>query len=339
MLSSAEVEFREVLIEHPSLRPTAKAQHMLGHPLIVAGPARSGKTGKLLGFYRTALAKGIPGRSAAGDVPGQVAGIGQTLWMAPTARAAAFVRESLLSPGFAACFQPNVYTFEAFAQAILDHAPDVVRPLYGMARRQLIARLADDLRRSGKLAYFAAIADTPGFVDLLSGFLSEMKRHEIWPEAFRDACQRRGITQKDMELFEFYEAYQAVLNKRQLFDAEGRFWTARTLLQEGHRRPFERLRLVVVDGFADFTATQHDILAILAEHADDFVVSLPLERDTESRGDLFAKPRRRLKCCPAGCRRSASSGRIERTIRIGLRWTDWSDTCSAIRGRSCPYSR
>jgi hypothetical protein len=81
-----------------------------------------------------------------------------------------------------------------------------------------------------------------------------------------------------------------VLNRRQLFDAEGRFWTARTLLRDGQRRPFERLRLVVVDGFADFTATQHDILEILAEHADELIVSLPLERDVERRRDLFAKP-------------------------------------------------
>ncbi|RIK81524.1 MAG: hypothetical protein DCC68_08325, partial [Planctomycetota bacterium] len=217
-------------------------------------------------------------------------GFGETLWIAPTARAVNHVRENLLSADVPGCFGPNVYTFEAFAQAILDHAPDLVRPLYGMARRQLIARLVGDLSAKGKLTYFRAIADTPGFVDLLAGFLSELKRHEIWPDDFRRACVARGITSKDEDLLEFYEAYQAVLTRRQLFDAEGRFWTARTLLRDGQRRPFERLRLVVVDGFADFTATQHDILEILAAYADELIVSLPLERDVERRRDLFAKP-------------------------------------------------
>ncbi|MEX2186427.1 MAG: PD-(D/E)XK nuclease family protein [Pirellulales bacterium] len=267
---------------------------MPGQTLIVAGPARSGKTGKLLARYRTALAEGSAGVAAINANGGTSPGVGETLWIAPTARAAAVVRERLLAGGFAACFAPNVYTFEAFAQTVLDHAPDLVRPLYGMARRQLIARLAEDLLRAGRLRYFSRIADTPGFADLLSGFLSEMKRHEIWPEDFRAACERRGLTAKDEELFAFYDAYQDVLARRQLFDAEGRFWTARTLLGDGHRRPFDRLRLVAVDGFADFTATQHDILGILVDYADELIVSLPLERDLERRGDLFAKPRATL---------------------------------------------
>jgi ATP-dependent helicase/nuclease subunit B len=319
---------RRAPVALPLIRiPCRKAVAMAGHSLIVAGPERSGKTGKLLSRYRAALAEG----AAAGQERGGLSRFGETLWIAPTGRAVNQVRESLvLGPGstgglptsgalevppaiptggqatsatprdyLASCFQPNVFTFEAFAQAILDHSDQLVRPVYGMARRQLIARLADELTRDGRLEYFRAIADAPGFVDLLSGFLSEMKRHEIWPDAFRQACVARGLTPKDENLFAFYDEYQAVLNRRQLFDAEGRFWTARTLLQNGQRRPFERLRFVVVDGFADFTATQHDILEVLAAHADEFVVSLPLERDVdlqdvERRRDLFAKPRATL---------------------------------------------
>ena len=38
------------------------------------------------------------------------------------------------------------------------------------------------------------------------------------------------MADKDVELFEAYAAYQQTLRERGLFDAEGRFWSARDLL-------------------------------------------------------------------------------------------------------------
>ncbi len=55
----------------------------MSHLLVIAGPAGSGKTQRLLGRYRTLLAENRPG---------------STLWLAPTWRAAAEVRRRLL-PG------------------------------------------------------------------------------------------------------------------------------------------------------------------------------------------------------------------------------------------------
>ena len=50
-----------------------------------------------------------------------------------------------------------------------------------------------------------------------------------------------------------------------------------------------KTELVVVDGFTDFTRTQHEMLQILARDAEQFFVSLPLEAEP-CRADLFAKP-------------------------------------------------
>ncbi len=44
----------------------------------------------------------------------------------------------------------------------------------------------------------------------------------------------------------------------------------------------------MVDGFADFTGTQHEILEILADRVDELLISLPGEEGNE-RDDLFAK--------------------------------------------------
>ena len=56
------------------------------------------------------------------------------------------------------------------------------------------------------------------------------------------------------------------------------------------------LRLVVADGFTDFTRTQHEILEILAAQVEEICISLPLEGKGEGspRPDLFDKPRRTL---------------------------------------------
>ena len=73
-----------------------------------------------------------------------------------------------------------------------------------------------------------------------------------------------------------------------MYDAEGRFWSARALLRGGQRKPFESVRHVLVDGFSDFTRTEHEILEILAKDCQSITVSLPLEPDSQ-RSELFAK--------------------------------------------------
>ena len=64
-------------------------------------------------------------------------------------------------------------------------------------------------------------------------FISELKRLEIWPDDFRRACPRAASADKDVELSEIYDVYQQALREHGLFDAEGRFWSARDVLAEG----------------------------------------------------------------------------------------------------------
>jgi ATP-dependent helicase/nuclease subunit B len=248
----------------------------MSNPLnLLTGPARSGKTERLLTRYRLALARQAPGA---------------TLWLAPTQRSAADIRGRLLADGLTACLTPGVMTFAQFAEGVLAASPQVVRPLGDMLKRQLLRRLIDAENAAGRLRHFRAIADTPGLVDLFVQFISELKRQEIWPDDFRRACQRRGLADKDRELLAVYQAYQDCLLKYQLYDAEGRFWSARELLKKGQREPFDRLELVVADGFTDFTRPQHEILEVLAERASETWITLPLDPDTD-RPELFGKSR------------------------------------------------
>jgi ATP-dependent helicase/nuclease subunit B len=244
---------------------------------ILAGIAGSGKTTELLSIYRDALRMG-----SARCRPGTA------LWLAPTQRARADIRDRLLDPSLAVVFRPNLATFDEFADQILAAAPGVVAPLSPAMQRILLRRIVADLIRESRLPHFEKIAGTSGFLDLVSAFISELKRAETWPEHFTEACARRGTRPRDRDLGLIYSRYQESLVAAGVYDGEGRFWSARETLAAGHWGRFADLSLVVLDGFTDFTEAQYRILELLARKVDRLVVSL-LTESPLARNDLFAK--------------------------------------------------
>jgi ATP-dependent helicase/nuclease subunit B len=253
---------------------------------VFTGPPQSGKTERLLAGYRAVLAENVPNSA---------------IWLCPTWRVAADVRQRLLASG-GGCFSPGVVTFEKFAQSVLESAPEPIRPISSLMKRLLVRRLIDELEAQGRLKYFQPIARCGGLVDMVCDFIGELKRLEIWPEHFQQACAARGTTDKDVELLEIYAAYQQCLRENHLYDAEGLFWSARDWLSRGlvpygtgtgkasgTPGDWHRPRLVVADGFTDFTRTQQEILEILAQRSQQLWITLPLESGTQRR-DLFAKP-------------------------------------------------
>lgn len=246
---------------------------------ILTGTAGSGKTDHLLDEYRRALQAGLERQRP-----------GATLWLSPTIRSRRQVLDRLPGPQLPICFAPNVYTFEAFAETILKSLDEPVQTLPEISKRYLLRSIVDDLIATGQIHYFSSIAGSSGFLDLISSFISELKREEIWPEEFSTACDRIGSDseQKDRELAQIYNRYQVALHEMRRYDSEGRFWSARTALQDGMWGPFGEFDLIVLDGFADFTHTQYEILEVLATRTEKLCISLPLEQESR-RGDLFAK--------------------------------------------------
>ena len=238
----------------------------------ILGPARCGKTHQLLVAYRQKLAQGP---------------FGAALWLSPTHRSATRVREQILTRGLAGCFNPNCLTFDQFARRVLESSKQAIRPIGPLLQRQILRQQVDEALAGNRLSYFQPIAHTPGFLDLLVQFIQELKRLEIWPEELDKAIGRRASS-KDRDLHDLYERYQQVLTAHDLYDPQGRFWSARALLRDGQPQPFERLRHVFVDGFTDFTRTEHEILEILAGRVETLSITLTLEPGS-SRRDLFYK--------------------------------------------------
>jgi len=245
------------------------------------GEAGAGKTGRLIEEYRSVLDRGRHQRRP-----------GTALWLAPTHRAQQSIVDRLLDPRRSVQLAPGVMTFDIFAEQILAAAGKPATLMSPVVKRLLLRRIVADLNQRGQLANFASVSQTTGFLDVVSSFISELKREEIWPEEFLEACSHRPPkrARRDKELGLIYSQYQQHLTKQNWYDTEGRFWLARTELNDGVRGPCAGVEFLVVDGFADFTQTQHEILGKLLEWIPRAIISLPFE-ESSKRSELFDKPR------------------------------------------------
>lgn len=245
---------------------------------ILSGPARSGKSALALSFYAETLRN---------------RDFGQNLWLTPNQQSATELRAKLAAKLGRGCLQPGCYTFAQFAETLISQADRPMRPIDALLKRQILQQVIHDALAAGRLQYFAPIADREGLLLWIDALVSDLKRQEIWPEDFLKAAKRFGLRAKDAEVAAIYSDYQALLLEHHCYDAEGRFWAARESLAQGEWGPFANVKTVVVDGFTDFTWTQHEILRLLADRAERMWITLPGEEGDE-RSDLFGKPRTTL---------------------------------------------
>src|SRR5689334_879627 len=101
---------------------------------ILAGIAGSGKTTELLSSYRDALRLGVEQMRP-----------GKTLWLSPTHRAQAEIRDRLLDGSLSVVFRPNLATFDDFADQVLAASPRSIAPLSPAMQRILLRRIVADL--------------------------------------------------------------------------------------------------------------------------------------------------------------------------------------------------
>ncbi|MBC7287156.1 MAG: PD-(D/E)XK nuclease family protein, partial [Armatimonadetes bacterium] len=92
-----------------------------------------------------------------------------------------------------------------------------------------------------------------------------------------------------------YRAYQEEMRRLQVYDRPGTLWAALEQLESCQYRPFENTRLVIADGFSDFTTVEARMLATLARIAGRCLVTLTMvPEDDGDRPELLRIPRRSL---------------------------------------------
>jgi ATP-dependent helicase/DNAse subunit B len=256
--------------------------------VVYLGPARSGKTQELVRQYIQAAGH----RSYAL----------QNVWLAPNARAAAQVRGQLLAEGLDACLSPGVMTFRDFTALVLADARLRVRSLRPVMERELLRRVVEQALKHDQLHYFADAARRSAFISLLADHIHELQRGDITASAYEKTRPPRSNEDEHRELALLYSAYEQRLAEHSLIDEDSSHRAARDALAGGKADTFRELNRVVADGFTDFTRTQHDILRLLAQRAEQLLISLPNDSTEVSlvgalpsaetmnpRTDLFAK--------------------------------------------------
>lgn len=251
----------------------------MGQITYLCGPPGCGKSAYLRQRYSEAV------RRDGGD---------SVIWIAPDSMTAGAVREAVVRE-VQGLYDPRLLTFPALGNALLNANHAAAKPLDPTQRTLLAGHVATrpDVGLPQKLA------SRPGYLSALCSFVDELKRAAIDPRAFTQAVARQFPNDdRAAGLARFYQAYQDLLTEKELFDEPGLFWWARALLAEGKRAPFEEAKLVIVDGFTDFTTTQLQVLRLLAEHAEETIITVPLAQD--EREELFATPSRLLERMRAG---------------------------------------
>lgn len=149
------------------------------------------------------------------------------------------------------------------------------------ARRELLLRR---LLRELPLPYLDAVRDFPGFRTALGDALEEARRAGVEPDTLEAVLRKAAPSARHHAFQQLFRAYLAALRQAGV-DATQRLSPALESLAGGALP----LRLLLLDGFADFTAEQRALLMALLPHAPVAVVTLTL--DPQKR-DLFYQAER-----------------------------------------------
>ena len=110
----------------------------------------------------------------------------------------------------------QLYQFYRLGQAILDQAGIPIREIDDTALRRLVHAILAELDGENKLSTFAPVLEKPGFVEVMLGWVREMKSQGIFPEQYSEVLfgeefARQSGVERDRQLAEFYTRYQGFL--------------------------------------------------------------------------------------------------------------------------------
>ncbi len=232
------------------------------------GPAGSGKTFRCLAEIRRAL------REAPDGAP--------LLLLAPKQTTYQLERQLLADPEVPGYTRLRILSFERLAHflfAQLHKAPPRMLDEEGrlMVLRGLLARKRKNLK------LFRASARLTGFARQLSTVLSDFQRHRLTPDSLRAlAAQMKdseSLSFKLQDLALLLEDYLGWLTDHNLQDTERLLSAAaETLAGEAESRSPLRIDGLWVDGFAEFSPQELELLAALAPRCESATITLCLEK-------------------------------------------------------------
>jgi RecB family exonuclease len=164
----------------------------------------------------------------------------------------------------------RVQTFHELYLDILNLSGRPYVQLSEPVQYRLLRTIVDE----APLAHYAPLKTRPGFISLLQSLIAELKAARVHPDDFQAAIAALGNEPRLAELSLLYSAYQTHLQAQQWADRAGLGWLAVETLAQDSLPPDRLGRLVVVDGFDNFTQIQIDLLQALAGLTGQLLISL-----------------------------------------------------------------
>lgn len=239
---------------------------------LLIGPSNSGKTSQVISLLAAALGQRqnrpvliVPSERAAGEMKRRLD--------------EAVKGSDLVLP------KQVVTTFPAFYKTILQHANHYADLVLEIERYRLLRKVVAELNEAGELEYFDLIADKPGLITALAGFIDELWRSGTTPDVFATFAKTRH--KKDRDVARIFAAYSTELIASEQTEPEGAGLLALNALEQIAARgndeqgeeaalPFS---LVAADGFNFYNAVQVKLLSRLATLGVEVVASLTYEEN------------------------------------------------------------
>jgi ATP-dependent helicase/nuclease subunit B len=249
----------------------------------------------------------------------------------------------------------NIFSFDKLARFVFDElnlAPPRMLTPEGrvMVLRALLMRHEKDLQLFGRSAR------RPGFAAELSALLSELQRHQFTPARLRTLAAsdklRPELRHKLLDLALLHESYAGWLNKQQLQDADRLLDFATDALRDEAKKKTPRIRIanLWLDGFAEMTPQELDLLAVVMPFCDEATLAFCLENEESSTSarlsiwsaisQTFQQCRARLEHIP-GCKieikclkRTPGKNRFQADSDLAALERNWARPAHATECRS-----
>ena len=243
------------------------------HARFLLGPAGAGKTFLCLSEIRQSLL-------AESDGP-------PLILLAPKQATFQLERQLLADPSLLGYARLQILSFERLAKIALKFAGQEVPPLVSEDGRAMVlhALLA---RRRKELQIFHASAGLPGFARQLSMELRGLQQRQVSPDLLRQLAAQADLSEslrrKLHDLAVLLGDYLEWLKQRSLQDSECLLDFATAALKRADTKtPFAST--LWLDGFAEMTPPELDLLAAVAARCEKATLAFCLERPSE---DMFA---------------------------------------------------
>ena len=236
------------------------------------GPAGSGKTFRCLADIRAALEKNPDGLPL--------------ILLAPKQATFQLERQLLADAKISGYTRLQILSFERLARFVLEQGSVAPPKLLSDEGRVMVLR-ALLLRHAGDLKLFRRSARRPGFAQEISALLNELQQHHLTPARLRAlagrADSRRELRDKLLDLALLHETYTSWLGEHELQDANCLLDFATAALRDHFRFPLSAFRIsgLWLDGFAEMTPQELDLLAAILPFCEYATLAFCLENETE----------------------------------------------------------